>query len=64
MLRLTKAQRQYQESVISAYAATGIKAEPSTHLVADLFEKVYALKQLLEYEKSKSLWRIFRERYF
>lgn len=69
-LRLTKQQRKYQEEVL---AKNGLAAtfNPSSVLVGDLAyalkieqETCMSLSEKLTAEKSKSIWRIFRERYF
>ena len=72
-LRLTKNQRAYQEEVLEANGMTGV-FKPSSKLIGELAEECKKtrirnnnlrdklLSEIAAY-KSKSLWRIFRERY-
>jgi len=70
MLRLTKQQKSYQESVLLEYKIADI-FKPSSNLVATLARAYlierdanFGIAHQLDELKSKSLWRIFRERYF
>ena len=67
-LRLTKQQRAYQEEILAIHGLSMFK--PNSKLVEQLAGFATSLQQnrndlfnALTAEKSKSLWRIFRERY-
>lgn len=61
-LRLTKQQKEYQESVLAKHI-WGDKFKPSAKILEACMCEIHVLHMKLLDEQAKSLWRIFRERY-